>query len=589
MAVGWGNKTWGEETWGDLSNATASPSGISATTSIGSSTTQANANVDVTGSQLTFTNAGAVAGSSVQFSVTGIQLTSSIGEEDIARGIQQNVTGSQLTSTPGTVTIDDQFLIGSGWGRDAWGSMVWGDAYSVQTGSVSATMSIGAVAEVTAGASANLTGQELTATPGQITMTGDANVDVTGIQATLSIGQIQGLSVIGSQMAMSIQTVDVEAGGSVSVNPIEDNLDSFIGSVGVDISFSFGVTGSELTSSIGDETVTGTANVELTNFSGPKFSAQGNAQLSTAQQKFGSASLLLDGTDDSVDSTSNLDLSSTDFTVDVWIRPDNVTGYKGIWQSGTSTTEQSYLLGNQVYWTINPSTIITTSVTVSAGVWTMLSYERQGNTHRIYKNGTLEDTATTGNKQDNGPFTIGKNGFGDFDGYIDEVRVSDIARYTGSSFTEPTSEFSVDSDTIALLHFDGADGSTDMINAVNEQSLVLETNIGEETVVADGNVSVTGLELTSFIGEETVTADANVTVTGIELTSSIGEVEQNTIYDVTGSEMTMFIGEETPIANANVDVIGITLTGSVGNINTTSWQEINLGVNNVWTEVDLAA
>ena len=384
MAVGWGNKTWGEETWGDLSNATASPSGISATTSIGSSTTQANANVDVTGSQLTFTNAGAVAGSSVQFSVTGIQLNSSIGEEDIARGIQQDVTGSQLTSTPGAVTIDDQFLVGSGWGRDAWGSMVWGDAYSVQTGSVSATISIGAVAEVTAGASASPTGQELTATPGQITMTGDANVDVTGIQATFSVGQIQGLSVVGSQMTMAIQTVDIEAGGSVTVNPIEDNLDSFIGSVTLDIGVTAGVTGSELTSSIAGVTTTADANVTLT-------------------------------------------------------------------------------------------------------------------------------------------------------------------------------------------------------------GIQLTSSIGEETVVADGNVSVTGIELTSSIGNETVTADANVTITGSALTSSIGSVEQNTIYDVTGSEMTMFIGEETPIANANVDVTGIALTSSIGSVNTTAWQEINLGVNNVWTEVDLAA
>ena len=384
MAVGWGNKTWGEETWGDLSNATASPSGISATTSIGSSTTQANGNVDVTGSQLTFTNAGAVAGSSVQFSVTGIQLNSSIGEEDIARGIQQDVTGSQLTSTPGAVTIDDQFLVGSGWGRDAWGSMVWGDAYSVQTGSVSATISIGAVAEVTAGASASPTGQELTATPGQITMTGDANVDVTGIQATFSVGQIQGLSVVGSQMTMAIQTVDIEAGGSVTVNPIEDNLDSFIGSVTLDIGVTAGVTGSELTSSIAGVTTTANANIDVT-------------------------------------------------------------------------------------------------------------------------------------------------------------------------------------------------------------GIQLTSSIGEETVVADGNVSVTGIELTSSIGEENVTANANLTLTGLALTSSIGSVEQNTIYDVTGSEMTMFIGEETPIANANVDVTGIALTSSIGSVNTTAWQEINLGVNNVWTEVDLAA
>jgi len=148
MATGWGNKTWGASDWGDLSDETVSVSGVSLTTSTEQSTTQANANVDVTGSQLTFTNAGAVSGASADVSVTGIQANLSMGEEDIARGIQQDVTGSQLTTTPGAVTIDDQFLIGAGWGRDSWGSMVWGDAYSAQTGSVSATISVGAVAEI---------------------------------------------------------------------------------------------------------------------------------------------------------------------------------------------------------------------------------------------------------------------------------------------------------------------------------------------------------------------------------------------------------------------------------------------------------
>src|SRR6056300_1785612 len=208
MATGWGNKTWGASEWGDLSDESVSVSGISATTSIGTSTTQANADVDVTGSQLTFTNAGAVGGSSVQFLVTGIQGNLSIGEEDIARGIQQDVTGSELTSTINSVTIDDNFLIGSGWGRDAWGSMVWGDAYTVQTGSVSATISVGAVAEITAGANVELIGQELQTTVGEETITADGNVDVTGIELTTNIGEVQALSVVGSEATISIRPVD---------------------------------------------------------------------------------------------------------------------------------------------------------------------------------------------------------------------------------------------------------------------------------------------------------------------------------------------------------------------------------------------
>ena len=252
------------------------------------------------------------------------------------------------------------------------------------------------------------------------------------------------------------------------------------------------------------------------------FSAFNQAQLSTAQSKFGVSSLLLDGTNDYVESTSDVDLSSGDFTIDLWIRPNSVTGYKGIWQSGTSTTEQSYLLGSTVYWTVNPSTIISSSVTVNANEWTMLSYERQGNTHRIYKNGTLEDTATTANKQDNGPFSIGENGFGDFNGYIDELRVSTVARYGGSSFTEPTSAFSPDGSTSVLLHFDGANGSTTITNSAFSGTVV----IGKARVLPGGSE----IELT--IGNVTVRLPATVLVSGNQInlaTNTIDVISWNPI------------------------------------------------------------
>jgi len=252
------------------------------------------------------------------------------------------------------------------------------------------------------------------------------------------------------------------------------------------------------------------------------FSAFNQAQLSTAQSKFGVSSLLLDGTNDYVESDSNVNLNSTDFTIDVWIRPNSVTGYKGIWQSGTSTTEQSYLLGNTVYWTVNPSTIITTAVTVNANEWTMLSYERQGNTHRIYKNGSLEDTATTANKQDNGPFSIGENGFGDFNGYIDELRVSTVARYGGSSFTEPTSAFSPDGSTSVLLHFDGANGSTTITNSAFSGTVV----IGKARILPNGS------EVEITIGNVTIRVNRNVLVSGNQInlaTNTIDVISWNPI------------------------------------------------------------
>jgi hypothetical protein len=50
-----------------------------------------------------------------------------------------------------------------------------------------------------------------------------------------------------------------------------------------------------------------------------------------------------------------------------------------------------------------------------------------------------------------------------FQGNLDEVRVSNTARYT-AAFTAPTAAFENDADTTLLLHMNGPDGSTVFID-----------------------------------------------------------------------------------------------------------------------------
>ena len=307
-------------------------------------------------------------------------------------------TDENISASIGSVSVTAE--INAGWGRLSWGNLAWGDAYSVLLSGISLSTNVGSIV-IAANADVNVTGIELTSLTGNEDIFTDVNVNVTGISlssqtGTATFNKLDATNLVAST---AIGSVDISADGNIDVNVTEHTLVSTAGQMTADAGALIDAVGQDLTLGLGDETAFTNINVEVTN-SAPlfQFTTEGNAQLSTAQAKFGTASLLLDGTDDYIETTTNLDLSSTDFTIDLWIRPDNVTGYKGIWQSGTSTTEQSYLLGSTVYWTVNPSTIITTSVTVSAGVWTMLSYERQGNTHRIYKNGTLADTVSTGNK-----------------------------------------------------------------------------------------------------------------------------------------------------------------------------------------------
>jgi len=124
---------------------------------------------------------------------------------------------------------------------------------------------------------------------------------------------------------------------------------------------------------------------------------------------------------------------------------------------------------------------------------------------------------------------------------------------------------------------------------VSVTGIQMTMTLGEESAFTDHTVAVTGQQLTMSMGEETSTGNANVSLTGLQLTNSIGVVTQETRYAVTGNQMATSIGSVTTTGNADIDVTGILLQSSIGNTNVTAWAEIDPGVSNVWTEVDLAA
>ena len=405
----------------------------------------------------------------------------------------------------------------------------------------------------------------------------DVAVSVTGVEGTGGVGDATARNVVRGTVE-GVEARVFTGGSSVTASAVVSptGVSSGAGAVGdVTITTGTGVT------------VSPTGLEAFMPVGGSAFSVDGDAQLSTAQKKFGTASLLLDGTDDFVESDESIDLSSTDFTVDMWVYADNVSGYKGLWQTGTSSLLRAYLIGDKVRLSVGPSTIIFTSTTgITASTWTMISIERDGNDHRLYINGTLEETGSTGNRPDTGTFSIGKNSFGDFDGYIDEVRLSSVARYEGTSFTEPTSEFTVDKDTTALLHFNGTNGSTDIVN---------DTGVSV-TVSGDALVSPTGVEAAGEIGDVSVSGGANVTATGLEATASVGSViaTGGAIVSVTGVSATGQVGDVTVTGDANVFPTGVSGTGEVtspivwGRIIPdpgTTWSEIDPSSPTTWTDI----
>lgn len=280
MATGWGNKTWGASEWGDLSDETVVVSSIAAQTSIGSSTTEANADVDVTTVSATFTIQGVVAGASANVTPTGIGFNIVTGNEGIGIGVP--VTGIAASTNITGVTIDDQFLIGAGWGRETWGSFVWGDAYSVQlqgiplsivTGNEDAftdvTVAVSGIELLTAitpvGTSANADHEIaasllISSAQGDVITEGTALVEPTGVSLSTNIGDavggtIQEVPVTGISSNIFVGNEDTSGNANVFPSGISATFD--IGQASYIAGYD--VTGTNVTASAGQVTTVGEA------------------------------------------------------------------------------------------------------------------------------------------------------------------------------------------------------------------------------------------------------------------------------------------------------------------------------------------
>jgi hypothetical protein len=201
--------------------------------------------------------------------------------------------------------------------------------------------------------------------------------------------------------------------------------------------------------------------------------ANGNAQLSQTNKKFGTASLLLDGTADYLTVPSNPDFSfgSGAWTIEAWVY--NTTGVgttKTLFDFRPNSTLGYYPLVNlqadgHLQFGANGLVLLDTGVVVPQNAWTHIAISCNGTSTRAFINGTQAgSTYTDNNTYVQGPITIGArfDGTLGFTGNIDEVRISKgIAKYT-SNFSVPTSEFVKTADTVLLLHCNGTTGSTEI-------------------------------------------------------------------------------------------------------------------------------
>ena len=180
--------------------------------------------------------------------------------------------------------------------------------------------------------------------------------------------------------------------------------------------------------------------------------ANGTAQIDTAQSKFGGASgIFALNAYLTTNDTAEMDMGTGDFTVDFWIRFASVGEGQRIFSIGTynsSGISCFFAVSGNLQFYINSSTATYDTLWgPSINTWYHVAIARSGSTAKVFIDGTQlgsDITDSTSLSTTSGIYVSawdistsdGLNG-----GWLDEFRVSKgVARWT-SDFTPPTSEY----------------------------------------------------------------------------------------------------------------------------------------------------
>lgn len=187
--------------------------------------------------------------------------------------------------------------------------------------------------------------------------------------------------------------------------------------------------------------------------------AQGDAQVGTALTKFGTGSLLLDGTGDyvSIPDSSDWTLGTNDFTIDLWMRSQANTGDRGyisqhvdssnFWHiqanAGTTLEFQARSSGSNVIF-------VQWSTSIANGTYHHIEISREGDTFRAFNQGVaLSVSGGSATDADSIPdfaaeLQIGaENAVTAVNGNIDELRFDNGTAYNTVNFISPAVPYTV--------------------------------------------------------------------------------------------------------------------------------------------------
>ena len=453
-----------------------------------------------------------LAGTSHVQAVTGVSMTSQIGTEVINIGVP--VTGSTATMTAGQSTIDPTYLIGEGWGRDAYGNLGWGVNYSdLPENGLSAYLGLqGTNYHKYSQTFDNAYWQKL-----RSSVTANSVVAPDGTKTGYTLTQQSGQTLVG-KVQVSGGGVPVTSGETYTISiHAKKGTTNFV--------------------ALSENLIRGSSNTAWFNLNTGAVGAV------------------------SPSSGSNITRAISDLG-NGWYRC-SITGTA----DATRTGQVGYLVCQ------SDGSSECTSNTDNIYIWGA-QFEKSASAS-VYKRTEAQPVSS-------------------------EVSVTADANVTvsGLGMTSTFGVYSVTANadlsiTVAEHTMTSSLGSINLVQTTNETATgqSLTSSIGDGEAGLFLVVPVTGSQATISQGNTSLQQSTVEPATGQSLTSSVGTVTEipAQIVGVSGISMTATIGDEGTASNANVSPTGISLTASTGEVNITPWSEIDIGVVNIWHEVDLAA
>jgi len=230
----------------------------------------------------------------------------------------------------------------------------------------------------------------------------------------------------------------------------------------------------------------------------------GNAQISTSVKKYGTGSMLFDGTGDYLTTpySQSINFGTGDFTIEGWFYLNSFANQYyvlgGTWTTGTTDEWLIQIENNgSLRFLTTANTSFFATGLIKTGTWYHFAASRNAGVIKAYINGSVFATITNANSIGSVSKTLNigqqPGGTWPWNGYLDDWRVTKgIGRYP-YNFTPPTAEFPNIGGTVTLTADPYFDYTTLLLpgNGTNgaQNNTFLDSSTNNFTITRNGNTT----------------------------------------------------------------------------------------------------